>query len=355
VLYAPDLTTSIGTAGLLAIGVLSYLVTFTGVCTRERLILAVRAMLAAAVTSAVIALAFLAAYFLFGVTIGMANLPGVGPVIRGIAKEPDILGSTCAAAAVTLLVLSREDNPVIKRFWALLAFWVCVAAMVATLTRGALIAFAIGLIAAIVLRRRAPTRGIRVIKVMAPLTGALLLAGGALIVLGSQGTGSPVSQIAEQGSLKIEGLTQVTGSVRQRGGETLQALQDFDHSPVFGLGSGSFGERHIDYSLDPPAPGYLGNLYLRTLYDTGVVGLALLLLFLLGVLWPRPTLRRSRADLAPVAWALIFGSVTLVFAYSVTDGSLLIWPWFLLGLVRAAGSLTRLEHGVLTATLPSQR
>jgi hypothetical protein len=354
-LYAEDLTTSIGTAGLLAIGVLTYLVTFTGVCTRERLILAVRAVLAAAVVSAVIGLLSLVAYFVFGVTIGMATLPGVGPVVRGIAREPDLLGSTCGAAAITFLVLAREDNPVIKRVWALLAFWTCVGGMAVTLTRGALIAFSVALLAALTLRRRTPTQRIRLIKVLAPLTGALVLSVGALVVVGSQGTNGPVAQISEQGAIKIEGLTQASGSVRQRAGESLIALNDLRLSPIFGLGSGSFGERHIDYTLDPPGPGYLGNLYLRTLYDTGAVGLVLLVVFLVGVLWPRPTLRRSRAELAPVAWALIFGSGTLAIAYGVTDGSLLVWPWILLGLVRASSTLTLIEHGALASTARTGR
>ena len=346
-LFAPDVTTSLGTAGLLGIGVLTYLVTFTGVCTKERLIFAVRVMLLAAVSSAIVALGSLLAYYAFGSSGGMATLPGVGPVVRGVAKEPDLLGSTCGAAAITFLILSREDNPVVKRFWAVIGFWVCVAAMSATLTRGAIIGFGVALVAALLLRRPTPARGIRLVRAIAPLAGALLIGLGALVLVGARGSNGALGQLGEQGTIKLQGLFEASGSVRQRGGETLIALDDLGRSPILGLGSGSFGERHIDYSLDPPGPGYLGNLYLRTLYDTGAVGLLLLMVFLVRILWPSPRLYRSRADLAPVAWALIFGSGTLAIAYGATDGSLLVWPWFLLGLARAARELTLLEHGAL--------
>jgi hypothetical protein len=224
----------------------------------------------------------------------------------------------------------------------------CLLVATATLTRGAIIAFTVALVAAIVFRRRPATRRIRLIRVLAPLAGALLVAVAALVVVGTRGSNSVVGQISEQGSIKISGLVEASGSVRQRANEDLVALDDLHRSPILGLGSGSFGERHIDVTLDPPGPAYLGNLYVRTVYDTGALGLLLLL-------WPRRRLRQSRADLAPVAWALIFGSGTLAIAYAVTDGSLLVWPWFLLGLVRAATSLTLVEHRALASSLRPAR
>ena len=62
----------------------------------------------------------------------------------------------------------------------------------------------------------------------------------------------------------------------------------------------------------------------------------LLLLFLGLVLWPRREIQNSPGDLAPIARALTFGGLTLAVAYGVTDSTLLVWPWIMFGLIRAA-------------------
>ena len=105
------------------------------------------------------------------------------------------------------------------------------------------------------------------------------------------------------------------------------------------MGTDSFGQRHIDYRLNPPAPAYLGNLYFRTLYETGIVGVMLLVLFVVAIVWPAPALSRNRSDLAPVARSLAFGFLAMAVAYAATDGLLLAWPWVFIGVARAAGHL----------------
>jgi hypothetical protein len=44
----------------------------------------------------------------------------------------------------------------------------------------------------------------------------------------------------------------------------------------------------------------------------------------------------AAGDLAPIARALTFGCTVLVVSYLATDALLLVWPWLLLGLTRAA-------------------
>jgi hypothetical protein len=91
----------------------------------------------------------------------------------------------------------------------------------------------------------------------------------------------------------------------------------------------------------------------RTFYDSGFLGLLLMLTFLTFVLWPRRELQTSPGDLAPLARGLVFGGLVLGAAYLVTDSTLLIWPWILFGLVRAAQVLAVRQARELRLAGPS--
>jgi O-antigen ligase len=342
-LFSLDKTASLESAALLTLGVGTYLVVYTGACTRERVVFAVRLLLLVSVLASLLALMAYAAYLAFGSTLGMAFQPEIGYLPRGIAFEPNLLGSTSAGAAVAFLVLMHERNAVVHQAWAVIGYWICLGAMAISLARGAALGFAIAFVASFLLRGRDRRDAhVRLVKVLPALT----VIGGVAAVTLALAVAAPdtaLGDIRDQLSTKWEGLMTGQGTVGQRLGETVLGFEDLDRSPVIGLGTDSFGQRHVDYTLNPPGPAYLGNLYFRTLYDTGVAGLVLLALFLASVVWPSGYLRTGRSDLAPVARALILGYLAMAVAYAATDGSLLAWPWVFIGLARAARWVTARE------------
>lgn len=348
-LNAENRTQSLLAAGLLLFGVLGYLCAFGSVVTRRRLIFAGRAVLIAAMASAVVAEAAIAAHYLLGTGFGVVageKFAGI-PVPFGLTKEHNILGSMSASAAIGFLILSREANPLFSRRFCNIGFWVCLAAMVASLTRSAWIGFGLVLLVTLVWRRRRQSHGGRVAQSSLAFLAVVVVATG---IFALQASDSPVgTAVVERGT---ELLNFESGSGEARLEEWTLAGRDIRGSLLIGLGTNSYGQRHIAprKSVDVPLEergAYLGNLYLRTLYDSGVLGLLLLLIALGTILWPGRLLRTSSGDLAPVAWAFVFMYVTLALAYVGTDASFQVWPWIVLALARAAVSFALTQHRTL--------
>jgi len=118
------------------------------------------------------------------------------------------------------------------------------------------------------------------------------------------------------------------------------ALKGWLQRPVFGNGTGSYL-----YVLGPKFGGWIGNLPLHVLFDTGIVGLLLLLLALVAA--GRSAIRALGSGV--MAWEMthyvIFGLVAaglaLLLTYEFTDGSWLGFTWVFFGMLVAAGRLTQ--------------
>jgi len=345
VLNAANRKLSVQTAGLLALGALAYLITYTGACTRQRLIYAARAVLYGVIAGAGAAILAVVLHFVAGTNIGVELLGGKFAV-RALDQEHDILGSFSASGAIALFVLRREPNPVISRLAARVGFWLCFAAMIVAQARAAWVAFAVVLVIVLVTRRKGRRRHRDVgqvglgllflaVAVVAGFWVASLLSG----ITSSNVLAASVAQKAGQ----IFNLQSGTGA--HRASEDRLALQDLRRSPILGLGTNSFGQRHLaeGSTLRNPLHGYLGNLYVRTLYDSGLLGLVLLLVVFFGAAWPTHLVRRGKGDLAPVAAGLSFGFIALTVAFAATDASLQPWPWIVLGVARAARTMAEAQ------------
>src|SRR5260370_27470979 len=91
--------------------------------------------------------------------------------------------------------------------------------------------------------------------------------------------------------------------------------------------------------------GVIGNLPLPILFDTGTVGLLLLLVALVAA--SRPAIRALRSP--AVAWetthyvlfGLVAAGVALIVTYEFTDGTWLGFTWVFFGMLVAARRLTR--------------
>ena len=124
-----------------------------------------------------------------------------------------------------------------------------------------------------------------------------------------------------------------SGTEAARVSEWRTALGDLHVSPIFGLGTGTYGLRH---PLKSGVTNYIGNLWLRVLYDTGIAGLLLFVGAVAITLFPTRTLLRAKGPWATLARALTFGWLPLIVAYAGTDDTLFMWPWVFLGLIGAA-------------------
>ncbi len=196
-----------------------------------------------------------------------------------------------------------------------------------------------------------------------PLSGPGCFRSGSVLVQHAHGFLAPESTSSFTGRLKIARL----------------ALQGWLHRPVFGNGSGSYL-----YVYGPANGGWIGNLELHVLFDTGIVGFGLLLVALVApgraafraLRGPAPTLpspasgggmsAASRAsgvgisaNAAPtrpsprgggnsswetphyVLFGLVAAALALILTYQFTDGTWLGFTWVFFGMLVAGGRLTR--------------
>lgn len=181
---------------------------------------------------------------------------------HGLSYEPNILAATAALWLVVLLGrrqrLRRQDQ----------AF--CVAAVIAislTATRTAFVAIVLALLVAAAARNsgRVVARTVKIVAGVAAMVGV----GEALL----PASFSPLIH-------KLSHLTFGDQTASLRYGYWREAVHDLTGLHwLTGLGTNSFGMRHIDPTTifrATPAPAYLGNLPLNTVYDVGLIGLAIL-------------------------------------------------------------------------------
>ncbi len=343
-LHSLDVRESLRATALLGFGALAYLGTYATTYDRRRLLVATRVLLAMLAVGAFIGIAALAAYYAVGTIWGVTRLDTLGgfPASMGIAYEHDIFGSTCAAGVIAFLILWREPNPILPPRVCAAAFWLCAVGTLLSLARGAWVAlvaafvvwFVSGRAAAIDTTKRSTVSLARAGVALAAAVAAALFWVGAGQQASEVGR-STVSAVRQQAG-NVLNLSASTGAHRLNAWKT--ALREVRSSPLLGLGTNSYGQRHFEMTQNGPLPAFLGNWAIRSLYDSGVVGLALLTAFLAYLVWPGRNVIAATGDLAPVARALTFAALALVIAYLATDALLLVWPWILLGLVRSARS-----------------
>jgi O-Antigen ligase len=351
-------------AAILALGATTYLSVYTSVCTRRRLMVAARLALAGAALGAGIGvlalLAHLAAGTAFGIDFRYHAQAGGAPAVNGLAYEHDIFGSTCAFAALAFFVLLRERSTLFTRRWTGIFFAMSFVGMLVSLARGAWLGFGAVFVLYFLVRRRRVRARARMVRTALVLLLLALVGAGLFYVANTPDTASgqqnPIfTSVTVQGQ-NILNLSSGTGAGRIR--KYREAVAEaWNESPLIGLGTNSFGQRHYHPSRQTfpyLAPAYLESLYVRTFYDSGVAGLLLLVAFFLTVLWPDRWLSTARTDLAVLARALLFGWTVLAVAYAVTDSMLLVWPWIMLGLIRAAKAIASREERAARTLAPAR-
>jgi len=204
---------------------------------------------------------------LTGNTIGASLDAGQGLRARGISFEPNILAGV---AAMWTLILLTQQRHLRKGEWLFVAL--AVAAIPLSTTRAAFVALAAGLC---VFALRMGARVTRLIPVT--LAGGLALA---VVRVATPGAFASITT-------KFADLSFTNQTSSYRLDSWRLAVQQMSGTDwLTGKGTNSFGQRNFD----PTHPGehlpyYLGNLPLATVYDVGLVGIAVL--FVVAVILAR--------------------------------------------------------------------
>ena len=99
-------------------------------------------------------------------------------------------------------------------------------------------------------------------------------------------------------------------------------LREIDESPLIGLGTDSFRQRHHEASCDCGA--HIANLPFAAMYDSGAVGLIGLAGLLGSALWA--AWRTGR-------WAYLAALIVMIVGYQITDAFRFASNWIILGVV----------------------
>ncbi len=271
---------------------------------------------------------------------GFAGILPAGDAARSAGPlNPNPFGQVLASSAVLAYYLARFHPRGHARVLAAAIAVLCVAGVVYTQSRAAVIAL---LIVAVVIGL---LHGVRLRVVALALCGAIAF--GALVLPQTlQQRVGALPDVVSSDAGAIE-----DSSLRGRTSENLAGLQMWRDHPLLGVGPDNFEVRYQHYSarigIDPrPQERGAHNLYLESLAETGLLGtiafLAVLWLALAGAWRARARLPGRDALLGEGLFvallAFLICAVTLNSAYAR-------YEWIFVGLALAAGQLARRGAG----------
>lgn len=247
----------------------------------------------------------------------------------GSLAEPNLFGAYAGCTAVLALVVYLMGE---RRLGYLMCFFVASLAAVLSLSRAALVALVVA-VGWVYWQSRHAREGHR------SRTATVILAVGLILLIVGPAVGGVVQQ--RFGDVFNQGLMEDTTALRLI--ETYQALQEFSGHPLIGTGTASL-QLSFDWGKYIPDWGiyqaWVGNITVRILHDSGVLGMAAFLGFLFSLAWKIRLGLRGRASRAPLLVALSAGALLYAISFQATDGTLGAFPWVHLGLLSSAAILT---------------
>jgi O-antigen ligase len=268
-------------------------------------------------------------YLLFkltGSTVGV-QLPDVatGSIYKatGTFLEANLFGSFQAFTVVAAIALLSAGKKIKRSASVLLILGTAVSAiaLALSLTRAAWLGAICGLLLLVLFQLRSGR-------------SLALLLRFAVVALVSVATLAPTGLLGSVvARFRDIGTSESSGTLAFRVERFKIALQEWPSSPILGLGTNSYGQRHWDPTQEY-APDYLPNLILATLYDTGLLGLLTLLAVfavLVGALIS-VTLRGKPSWRRALALAMLCGTVVLFISYQATNGFWFSYVWIVLAI-----------------------
>ena len=269
----------------------------------------------------------------FGTTIGIESGAYLFDVAApyGSLFEPNLFGAYAASCAVLFLSLYLGNGR--HRVACMTGFVVASLATVLSLSRAVLVAFVFAVIWVVRKNRQAKTRWSWKVMIIVPSVAVVLL----LIA-------TPIRAVLQErfANLFSEGLAEETTITRYI--VMAAALQDIPAHPLLGSGTASF-QLSFDWAKYVPEwtniPTWVGNVVVRIVHDTGLIGLVLILGFLVSI-WRqvRQNLRR-RTDETPILLGLWAGTLLYCISFEATDGSMLAFTWVHLGFLASTAILIK--------------
>lgn len=306
----------------------SYFVTIHLASDRERHRKAMKIFLIVGAAQVTYGLLCFASHRMFGTLEGIAPYSYVedSPAIRGSLWEPNIFGGYAAAFSVMFFFYRLNDAPRRGRYT--VAFLLASLALILSLARQGWIAFFVGLLFVLwcQVKRNSVTFRSLLLRVATVSIAAL-----ALILIAVQGN--------EYLRGRLESMANPTEAYTfaHRMVFNMAALDHAREHPWLGWGSSSFGLFWNWETPDGITPAWTGNLEIRILHDTGVIGLGLFLAFIAKLLGGALAALKqpNNADDLHTIGALLSGLLVLLVAFQATDATTLAFPWVHLGLLAA--------------------
>lgn len=252
----------------------------------------------------------------------------------GLQFEANILGGYSAALAAMMLTMYLWQRE--KKFLIGCTFFGLIA-MTISLSRAALIAavLAMGLVGLVAVTRRLINRK-AIFSFAAATLGALLLVAPFVI-----------KHYTERFSTVEIADPTADPNTLTRAVQTISAVDEIEKHPIFGGGTASFQLAFDwnEFGAGWEDQGWISNTELRVLHDTGIVGLATFLIFVLSLVWL--AWKVLKGESSPELIALLAGGVVYCITFQATEGTLLAFPWVHLGLIGCAVSIMRRreKHG----------
>ena len=242
----------------------------------------------------------------------------------GFQYEPNILGSFCGTLCVLMLVMYLYDPR--RRFLA--GYVIGLAGMAFSLSRAALGATLVACLLVVLVGR---SRGLLTKKVVLTLSKTTLYV--ALVTLPSV-----FSHYTERFSTVDIADPTADSNTLTRVVQATAASDEILKHPIFGGGVSSFQLAFDWQSLgsDWEDQGWIGNTELRVLHDTGVVGLAVFIAFLVSLV--RKSRKALKQQSNPELVALLVSAVVYCISFQTTEGTILAFPWVHLGLIGCAAA-----------------
>lgn len=315
-LLAADRTRGLKLDVQIAAVICTYVAVLYFLAPRGRLRLALDMMWFVTTLEALVGLVAALLYALHIVTFGVQFDPFGLPMVYGTMWEANIFGSFLLG---NFFLLLSDFIATKKGIFPGLALLLILGGIGVSMTRTVWMALVLGSVVFgfLFARKRAQA------QILIPIIGTVLVLGLVGLVLGSA---TPLAgRVADLVNLQS---SSASGRLVWFGA----ALADWVHSPILGLGTGSF-----NYGAVPGGPHpWLPNLFLLTLHDTGVVGLAILMVLL--VRFFQVCAAGMSAHSAESTWVLggCVGFAMLLLAFQTTSGFWFAYPWILAGVTMTA-------------------
>jgi O-antigen ligase len=255
----------------------------------------------------------------------------------GGGGDPNVQAAGYVATMFVIIGLIPIYRSRVMRFSLVLAFALVTVGFLATQSRGGLLALIVATVVALIVAPRYRRRILGLGAIVCVAVGVLLA--------------------TQPGALSR--ITNFGGGSSGRGDLWRVALDVFHDHPLAGVGAGNFEAVEAHFVLRPGAisriqylvdvPHLVHNTYLQLLAETGVVGLVLFLLVVIGSLratWSavKRFEARGRPELADLARAVLMGTVAMLVAlFFISDGDdIRLWVLLAMGpaLLTLAGQMS---------------